>query len=238
MKAPTADAIQLSVTTRRPASRAPLGHTVCVLLLLGLLVLMSTRIRSIHPSDHREVGYVVVILAEWLITAFIWLGDRRRGVSTPELADLNAPGWKPFLRDVGIAIGLLIAANVALSVFGHLIHAAPNRSLRNFLPRSSAEKAVYLLMAVTASICEEIIYRGYLQKQFAYWTRSSVAGVIFQSIAFGASHQYQGWRMAASISVFGCIFGFVAVWRRSLRPGIMAHFLQDGVGGLLLARQA
>jgi uncharacterized protein len=238
MEVPTAKAIEAPEATRRPASRAPLWHTVCVLLLLGLLVLMSTRMRSIHASDRREFGYTVVILAEWLITVFIWLGDRWRGASTLALANLSAPGWKPFLRDIGLAIGLLIAANVAFSIFGQLIHAAPNQSLRNFLPRSSAEKSLYLLMALTASICEEIIYRGYLQQQFSYWTRSFVAGVILQSIAFGASHAYQGWRMAASISVFGCLFGFLALWRRSLRPGMMAHFLQDGLGGLLLARQA
>jgi uncharacterized protein len=183
-----------------------------------------TRVYRRNPCG---VAYHCVHMA-WRSTA------RRPATWTSEP---EGPWMETVFADVGIAIGLLFAANVALSIFGHLIHAAPNGAIRNFLPRSSSETAVYLLMAVTASICEEIIYRGYLQTQFIFWTRSSVAGVLLQSIAFGVSHAYQGWRMTASISVFGCLFGFVALWRRSLRPGMMAHFLQDAAGGLLLARQ-
>jgi len=41
--------------------------------------------------------------------------------------------------------------------------------------------------------------------------------------------------MMLTICVYGCLFGLLARWRGSLRPGMMAHFLQDGVGGLLLA---
>ena len=35
------------------------------------------------------------------------------------------------------------------------------------------------------------------------------------------------------IAVYGCLFGLLAEWRRSLRPGMMAHFLQDSVLGLV-----
>jgi membrane protease YdiL (CAAX protease family) len=41
--------------------------------------------------------------------------------------------------------------------------------------------------------------------------------------------------MIIIISVYGVLFGLLAAWRKSLRPGMIAHFLQDGVGGLLLA---
>jgi membrane protease YdiL (CAAX protease family) len=38
----------------------------------------------------------------------------------------------------------------------------------------------------------------------------------------------------AVITIFGCLFGLLAQWRRSLRPGMIAHFLQDS--SALLAR--
>jgi len=44
---------------------------------------------------------------------------------------------------------------------------------------------------------------------------------------------YQGWRFVLIISVIGTMFGVLAPQRRSLRPGMVAHFLQDGIGGLL-----
>jgi membrane protease YdiL (CAAX protease family) len=42
--------------------------------------------------------------------------------------------------------------------------------------------------------------------------------------------------MVVTIGVYGCLFGLLAAWRKSLRPGMLAHFLQDGIGGLMLAR--
>jgi membrane protease YdiL (CAAX protease family) len=91
----------------------------------------------------------------------------------------------------------------------------------------------YLFLALTAAICEEIIYRGYLQRQFTGW-RASI-GIVLQGMIFGASHSYQGKTMLLTICVYGCLFGLLARWRDSLRPEMMAHFLQDGVGGLPLA---
>jgi membrane protease YdiL (CAAX protease family) len=35
------------------------------------------------------------------------------------------------------------------------------------------------------------------------------------------------------IAVFGILFGLLAYWRRSLRPGMVAHFVQDGIAGVL-----
>jgi ABC-type antimicrobial peptide transport system permease subunit len=41
------------------------------------------------------------------------------------------------------------------------------------------------------------------------------------------------WTMVLLISIYGACFGVFARWRRSLRPGILAHALQDTAGGLL-----
>ena len=98
------------------------------------------------------------------------------------------------------------------------------------------ESALFLLLALTAGICEEMIFRGYLQRQFTAWTGSTAAGIVLQGIVFGAAHAYQGLSMVFIISVYGCMFGLLAWWRKSLRPGMMAHFIQDAVSGLVLAR--
>jgi membrane protease YdiL (CAAX protease family) len=34
------------------------------------------------------------------------------------------------------------------------------------------------------------------------------------------------------IALFGLVFGLFAIWRRSLRPGMIAHALTDIVGGI------
>jgi len=95
-----------------------------------------------------------------------------------------------------------------------------------------------LLLALTAGFCEEIVFRGYLQRQFSTFTGAPYAGVVVQGFIFGAAHGYQGVKYMLLIAVYGCMFGVLALLRRSLRPGIIAHFLQDGIVGLAARHSA
>lgn len=87
--------------------------------------------------------------------------------------------------------------------------------------------------SLTAGICEEAVYRGYLQKQFTALTKSLPAGIILSALAFGAAHSYQGFARASLIAFMGAMGGILAHWCRSVRPGMIAHALQDVLGGLI-----
>jgi membrane protease YdiL (CAAX protease family) len=189
---------------------------------------------------HRLLGYAISMAAEWLIFGFIAIGPLWRGPSLKALGGRFSPTLRSVALDLGVAVAYLLAADVLLaalgSFLGHLMKAGITESLKNALPHTILEDAVFLLVALTAAICEETIFRGYLQRQFAGWTRNAAAGIVLQGIAFGAAHAYQGTNHIIVIAVFGCMFGWLAWWRKSLRPGILAHFLQDAIGGLALAR--
>jgi uncharacterized protein len=92
---------------------------------------------------------------------------------------------------------------------------------------------LWIALSVSAGICEEAIFRGYLQRQFAAFTRSAPAGIILSAIAFGAGHAYQGSRMTVLIALYGLMFGLLAHWRGSVRPGMIAHAWQDSLSGLV-----
>ena len=86
-------------------------------------------------------------------------------------------------------------------------------------------------VSVSAGICEEIVYRGYLQRQFLALTRSSIVAVLAQAVIFGLGHAYQGAKQVVVITVLGLLYGLLAWWRKSLRPGILAHAWSDIFGG-------
>jgi len=215
---------------------APAWHTVVVLLALVALSLSGARSGNLPfvRDFGRAGGYVLVMAFEWAIVAFIWYGVRRRGMRLRDLIGGLWPGPLSVLRDLGIAIGFLVVAQIVLGVVGYLLKAGANQAIRNLLPRTPAEIAIFLALALTAGFCEEVTFRGYLQRQFAALTRATAGGILLQGIAFGAAHGYQGWRLMLVIAVYGCLFGLLARWRRSLRPGMLAHFLQDGIGGIAL----
>jgi membrane protease YdiL (CAAX protease family) len=102
------------------------------------------------------------------------------------------------------------------------------------VPSSTLELLVWSCLSITAGICEEIIFRGYLQRQFGIMARSTLAGVIASAIVFGAAHGYEGSQRMLLIGIFGLLFGLLAWWRKSLRPGMLAHAWHDGLSGALL----
>ncbi len=217
---------------------APGWHTAVVLVVLlalsALSVWRGARTAPGTAGPHaRVVNYAVIMVWEWLTVAFIWWGVRRRGIRIADLIGGSWPRWTAILRDLGIAVLFLIASNVILGIIRFALKAKPNQAVRSIIPQTPTEIGLWILLAFTAGFCEEIIFRGYLQKQLGLMTRSAAAGLVLQGIVFGISHGYQGAKFMFTIAVYGCLFGLLAYRRRSLRPGMIAHFLQDGVTGLL-----
>jgi membrane protease YdiL (CAAX protease family) len=110
------------------------------------------------------------------------------------------------------------------------------RALANFAPANGKEIAAWALLCVLVGFVEEIIFRGYLQRQFIGWARGSLPwGAAASAVVFGAAHAYQGARGMFLIAVFGALFSVLALYRRSLRAGIFAHCWNDFIAGLALA---
>jgi membrane protease YdiL (CAAX protease family) len=53
-------------------------------------------------------------------------------------------------------------------------------------------------------------------------------------VVFGASHGYEGFARMVLIAIYGFMFGLLAWWRKSLRPGMIAHAWHDGLSGAVL----
>ena len=140
--------------------------------------------------------------------------------------------WQ-LLQDIGIAIAFWIAAAMLHWGFGWLLRIAEEGRTVSMLPQRRVELTVWVALSVTAGICEETMFRDYLQRQFMALTRSAPAGILLSAATFGAAHAYQGLRMTILIAVFGAMFGMLAYWRGSVGPGMIAHASQDSLNGVL-----
>ena len=213
-------------------------HTLAiVLIVLALSYSGPARHKNPTTAGSRPALYTSGIVMEWLMVGIVWMGVRRRGYS---LGDLIGRKWKDFFDvaiDILIAAGawvgfFLVAAVLAYSM--GLMKKLPElrKAIEFMSPKTPLELAMFLVLAVSAGICEEIVFRGYLQRQLAALSRSVVVGVIASAIVFGAGHLYEGWERMIIIGVLGAILGTVSVLRKSLRPAIIAHTWQDAIAGI------
>ena len=212
-------------------------HTVLVLLggsvwaLRGIL--NSDHMRTAAHPDHIGMYWRTMVF-EWFMFGFVILGVKLNG--TPLLAVLGER-WssvREVLRDIGIALVFLIISIFLESLLGSYLHrGGPDPAVQFLLPHGSREIAVWIALSITAGICEETVFRGYLQRQFMALTQNAALGILLSAAMFGFAHGYQGLAKAFQIGVLGVMYGILTYWRRSIRPGMIAHALQDILGGLV-----
>jgi membrane protease YdiL (CAAX protease family) len=198
-------------------------HTIILLAILTVLSLATSRANTPGATPDRVILYASVIGGELLLLRYVSKG--LRGLTLTELIGRRT------LIDVVIAAAFWFGARYLLFLLRHTIGLGDDHT-SHLLPSGIVESVLWIGASITAGLVEEVVFRGYLQRQFAAWCHSIVAGVILQAIMFGAAHGYQGVRSMSLIAVYGLMFGVLAWWRRSLVPGILAHGWTDIFSGL------
>jgi uncharacterized protein len=218
-------------------SIAPLWHTALFLLVLGGIAAWGAHRHGLPAfGASRATGYVITMAWEWLLFALAAWGIRLGGGSIQSVVGGSWPTAKQFLNDLAIGILFLVGSNIVLAGLQAILRPGPNADIGRMLPRSAMEIALWILLSLSAGICEEFTFRGYLQKQLGGWMRNATAAVVIQGIIFGAAHAYQGPKLMLTIVVLGSLIGWLAQWRKSTRPGMISHFLQDAIGGVVLGK--
>lgn len=235
-------ASQLAMPTDRVTPVAAVWHTLLlVALLLGFAALQGQPgLVKGGQLPSRIILYLSTVAYEFLLLGYVWLfGLRRYQVSLAAIIGGKWLHWRDFWRDVGIALLFWIVVGAMLVVLSLSLHFSGMEAAKFLLPQTSVELTVFLVLVCSAGFCEEVIFRGYLQRQFTAWTGNVPTGIALQAVIFGSAHLYQGGKAVLVLSIYGGMFGILASLRKSLRPGIMQHTAQDalsGIAGLFLRK--
>jgi uncharacterized protein len=215
------------------ASPRHLRRLIYITMGIAVAMVLQARGRSPVSGASRIPLYLGLIAVELSLLWFVAIGIRARG---HKLVDLLGERWRTASRAL---TDLLCAAGTAalLHYSGPFLYQLLGRWTTTtgfLLPTTRPESVAWVGVSIAAGICEETVYRGYLQRQLWSLTRSLPAALALQAVIFGSAHVYQGWKPALITAIYGLIFGLVAAWRRSIIPGAIAHALGDIMGGLRL----
>lgn len=212
-------------------------HTVILLAAEGVM-LVRAAMQAEHMRNAVDLNrvrmYERTMLTEWLGFAFVLFGVWFAGSSFATVVGERWRSLRNVLRDVGLGIAFSIVSTIVLSMLGP--HGGSDqRAVQFLLPQGREEMALWVALSVTAGICEEALYRGYLQRQFMALTKNVPAGILLSAVAFGLAHSYQGWARATTIAAEGAMLGAMAYWRKSVRPGMIAHAFKDAWAPVLMS---
>jgi len=240
---------------------APIWHTI---VLIAGIVLMSiagaAQLSGPHPQINRLQTYGFTATTELCMVAWIWFGLRLRRIPFRTLFGSVSGSFVSIAIDAGVAMAfwigsLFVLASIAVvwtlaqMVIKHQPLPLPGKQLSPdpaqqqtihtltlIAPTNAREVAGWIGLCILAGIAEELVFRGYLHRQFTAWARGAVVvGGAGSALLFGAAHGYQGARNMVLLTIFGGLFSLLEIFRRSLRPGIFAHAWQDLFAGLVLA---
>jgi membrane protease YdiL (CAAX protease family) len=177
--------------------------------------------------------YLVVITFELAQLLFVWYGIKQTNTTISDLVDGRWSSMWEVIKDVLFAGALWLLWMIAAIVLVIAFHPAQHETPKYYviLPHSALEVSLWLVMSVAAGFCEEIVYRGYLQRQFLALGQSLPLAIFFQALVFAAVHRYEGAFNVLVICAMAILFGSFAARRKSLRPGIIAHTWHDGLIG-------
>jgi uncharacterized protein len=208
----------------------------------GVPLLGRRRIRQLMRMPEttkrdRLTLYASTVAFQWFAVAVVLWRANTHQVSFARLG-LAIPS--PALTViVSIVLAALVLANQLFSLRRLTTHPAeargilPQLALKIF-PQDSVERLAFFAVVVTVAVCEELIYRGFVQRVFEDWSGGLIiAGILGSAAMFAVAHLYQGPRGLITTFVVGLLFAAIRAWTGSLLAPLIAHFVADITAGLL-----
>jgi membrane protease YdiL (CAAX protease family) len=220
-----------------------LDHLLAAFLVVGFPMYAARSYRSFVAAVRagvpgvrlREYGYTMVL--QWTLVAMtlLWWWYGRRPAAA---LGLILPLGLQSLVGLGIAVLVIVLLTYQWKAIQRLDPkgfeglAAQVAPVRELMPHTRAEYRVFQALSITAGVCEEVLYRGYLIWYLATglgrWPAVLVAGVVF-----GIAHFYQGKAGVLKTGVIGVLTGVLYAGTGSLLWSMLTHAAIDLQGGTI-----
>jgi membrane protease YdiL (CAAX protease family) len=221
----------------------PIDHLLAFILVVVAPLLAHhdyrkfvRRVRDGIPGA-RLREYRITLFVQWGLAAVLAGWWALAGRSWAALG-ITVPGGFRLLLGAGTALivvaffGLQWWTLVRLDEAGRESLRARVGSVGDLLPRTPPEARWFNALSLTAAICEETAYRGFLIWYFARITGAWPA-VVLVSVAFGIGHFYQGRAAILKTGLVGAFLGALYLLGGSLLWPAVIHAVVDLQGGAM-----
>jgi uncharacterized protein len=212
-------------------------HALALFLFVGVPIWDALETRALKTSTNprrKILSYQRIVLILWAAAIVAWITLRSSVFFIWPEVHLAAQqkigasfGW-------GFAIAFVLGSILQVVLVRRSATARekmlrPFKRLAFILPVTQQERAWFALVSVTAGICEETLYRGFLIRYLA--NDPSHAGlwiaVAIASISFGLAHGYQGLSGIIGTTLLGAVMAVLFLASGSLWLPMALHAIID-----------
>jgi len=172
------------------------------------------------------------IVAQWIVVAVVAVIAALAAVD--HFSFSLGPGDNPTMAwaatielAVLLPVSILFIRSRRRKVAAFVARQAAN--VRVLLPVTRDEQRTFVGVALTAGICEEIVFRGFgiLYLRWLWPAIPDAALVAIIAVVFGLGHYYQGVRGVLLIAIVGALFTGLTLQAGTLVPAMIVHTLID-----------
>ena len=182
--------------------------------------------------------YQKIVAASWAcaVVAVVTIGLAEAWTIQREVGEATwlSIGTRSGVFVAGLMAGMLIVIMLpaVLALGNEKIRMKAGKAAKKLaflLPSTGDERRWWWVVCITAGICEEIVYRGFLLHYLHvlpfHWTLT--VALVVSSVIFGIGHLYQGIAGAVQTVVIGFLLGALFVMTGSLLLPIAVHAVMD-----------
>ena len=217
-----------------------------ILAFLGVVIPWRGHVRlkkllALPAVDTKEklAVYAATIAFQWALCGLVAWRAIARGLTLEQLGLAHRTGGWILLAGIGGAIFIGALQWLNLRRIGKMEGAAPEllrKLAQRLLPANLIEYLPYAALAITAGVCEEFIYRGFVLGALARAALPVWVSVILSAALFGLAHAYQGRGGIVSTGLFGILLALGRLGFGSLVPVMMWHAGLDLTAGVAAPR--
>lgn len=226
-----------------------ISTTIQHLLFLFLLVIVpvwdfrDTQRLKRNPSSAGKLRYYKTLCSWlWISSVIALLAVGARPLLTTEPAPQEIPWlllhvWAFYLVEIVIALFVALMLLPFATVFWKKVKRQPRKyssaeafkAFDYFFPATWTERRWWVFVCITAGVCEETLYRGFLLHYLHTfpWALNLTLALLISSVIFGLGHLYLGIGGVIGMTISGLIFGLLFILTGSLLLPMILHAALD-----------
>jgi uncharacterized protein len=216
-------------------------HLLAFALIVALPVwdrFETHRLKTSRDPRVRIQSYQMTIAWLWICSAVAVDAFGLKDLYFIHVSPSEAP-WLPSGDGVaafGFGLGIALLAGAVLPALAARHSPAIRERFEKqvthfgfFLPKSARERFWFAIVSISAGVCEEILFRGFLLRYFQSqpFRQSLVAALVLSCVFFGAAHLYQGLAGVVQTAFLGLAFGVLFLAAGTLLLPMVLHAAID-----------